>query len=320
MRDDSVWMRGRISSLIPHFPVPIMQMQFVYDFATLDRVPEGPTSAQVAARRLLSGPTLKTGKSSTVGAVLTGRRIILTLGTQARGSGAKPHTHPNEQFNYVLEGTMVNEIEGELVFARPGTLLHTPTSAVHTGLACPDEDLLFLAIKDTRHGIVGPPVDGQYTGPNYLPGFGTRADEPMKSTAQMIGEAGRDPVGENTRYIYEFPDCPEKAGRARRVKVATTGPLPGSGAAGTVITGELLHVAVLQYPRGGPVSGNASPAERFVFVAAGELRGEIDGRPVNVGTRSIVHVPAGVSFGFAAAGEADALVVIAQDNRHEFQG
>lgn len=300
--------------------MPQAGVQYVYDFATLDRVPEGPTSAQVAARRLLSGATLQTGKSSTVGAVLTGSTIILTLGTQARGSGAKPHTHPNEQFNYVLEGTMVNEIEGELVFARPGTLLHTPTTAVHTGLACPDEDLVFLAIKDTRHGIVGPPVDGQYTGPNYLPGFGTRSDEPMKTTAQLIAEAGRDPVGGKTRYIYEFPDRPEKPGRARRVETAEVGPMHGSGAAGTVITGELLHVAVLRYPPGGPVGVKASPAERFVFVARGELRGEIAGRPVTVGTRSIAHVPAGVSFGFAAADENEALVVVAQDNRQALQG
>jgi quercetin dioxygenase-like cupin family protein len=295
-------------------------MQYVYDFATLDRVPEGATSAKVAARRLLSGATLATGKSSTVGAVLSGSTIILTLGTQARGSGAKPHTHPNEQFNYVLEGTMVNEIEGELVFARPGTLLHTPTGAVHTGLACPDEDLVFLAIKDTRHGIVGPPVDGKYTGPNYLPGFGERAGEPAQTTAQMIAAARRDPAGEKTRYIYEFPDRPEKPGRARRVKVAATGALPGSGASGTVLTGELLHVAVLRYPGGAAAAVSTSPAERFVFVAEGSLRGEIDGRPVSVATRSIVHVPAGVPYGLASAGDTDALVVVAQDNRHPFQG
>jgi len=295
-------------------------LQYVYDFATLDRIPENPTSAQVAARRLLSGPTLNTGKSSTVGAVLTGERIILTLGTQARGSGAKPHTHPNEQFNYIVQGTMVNEIEGELVFARPGTLLHTPTLAVHTGLACPDEDLIFLAIKDTRSGIVGPPVDGKYTGPNYLPGFGTRAHEPMKSTAQLIAESGRDPAGEKTRYIYDFGNLADKPGRVSRVNVATAGPMPWSGATGAVITGELLHIAVLRYPRGATVSVNESPAERFAFVASGSLRGEVDGKVVTIGERSIVHVPAGVPHGFAAAGNGDALVVIAQDNRCEFQG
>jgi quercetin dioxygenase-like cupin family protein len=294
------------------------QLQYVYDFATLDRVPENPTSAQVAARRLLSGPTLKTGKSSTIGAVLTGGRIILTLGTQARGSGAKPHTHPNEQFNYIIQGTMVNEIEGELVFAGPGTLLHTPTAAVHTGLACPDEDLIFLAIKDTRHGIVGPPVDGQYTGPNYLPGFGTRSNEPMKSTAQLIAEAGRDPAGEKTRYVYDFAKMADKPGRVSKVRVAPAGPMPWSGATGAVITGELLHIAVLRYPRGAAVNVNSSPAERFACVVSGALRGEVDGQAVTVGERSIVHVPSGIPHGFAASGDGDALVVIAQDNRYAF--
>jgi quercetin dioxygenase-like cupin family protein len=40
---------------------------------------------------------------------------------------------------------------------------------------------------------------------------------------------------------------------------------------------------------------------------------------MTVGTRSIVHVPAGVPHGFAAAGNSDALVVVAQDNRYAFQ-
>src|SRR3954469_16764001 len=124
------------------------QVQHVYDFVRLDRVPVGATSLEVTARRLLSGDTLETGKSSTVGAVLTGRSIICTLGRQAAGTGAKPHSHPNEQFNYILRGTMMSDIEGDRVFASSGSILHTPGMVVHTGLACPDEDLFFFAIKD----------------------------------------------------------------------------------------------------------------------------------------------------------------------------
>ena len=106
--------------------------QYVYDFALLDQVPTGPTSAQVAAKRLLSGPTLATGKSSTVGAVLTGTHLICTLGRQARGTGARAHTHPNEQINYVVQGVMTGEIEGEQVFAPVDTMLHTPSQAVRS--------------------------------------------------------------------------------------------------------------------------------------------------------------------------------------------
>src|SRR5687767_3605266 len=133
-------------------------VQHVYDFRTLDRVPESSTSLKVTARRLLSGPSLETGKSSTVGAVLAGEHIICTLGTQARGTGAKAHTHPNEQFNYILRGTMMSDVDGDRVFAARGSILHTPGGVVHTGLACPDEDLVFFAIKDARAGIVGSPV------------------------------------------------------------------------------------------------------------------------------------------------------------------
>ena len=61
------------------------RVQHVYDFATLDRVPDGPTSLKVTAKRLLSGPTLQTGKSSTVGAVLAGSHIITTLGRSGVG-------------------------------------------------------------------------------------------------------------------------------------------------------------------------------------------------------------------------------------------
>src|SRR3954471_19285424 len=115
---------------------PRRRVQHVYDFSHLYRVPEGPTSLKVTAEQLLSGPDLQSGKSSTVGAVLAGERIICTLGRQAAGTGAKAHTHPNEQFNYILQGTMMSDVEGDRVFASRGMILHTPGGVVHTGLAC----------------------------------------------------------------------------------------------------------------------------------------------------------------------------------------
>lgn len=295
------------------------RMQYVYDFAALDRVPEGPTSATVAAKRLLSGPTLQTGKSSTVGAVLTGAHLIVALAGQNRGSGAKAHTHPNEQINYIVQGVMTGEIEGELVFAPRGTLLHTPARVVHTGLACPDDDLIFLAMKDTRHGIVGPPVDGKYDGPNYLPGFGARAGEPMKSTAELIAESGRDPAGVKTRYIYDFAALAEKPGRRSSATVTTQLNLaPHSSATGSLVTGEMLHVALLRYARGGADKLHSHANEQFTFVVEGALRVEIDGGEFPVGKHCVVHIPPGMPHRIAADG--DALVVTLQDTSHAFAG
>jgi quercetin dioxygenase-like cupin family protein len=295
------------------------RVQYVYDFATLDRVPEGPTSAKITARRLLSGPTLKTGKSSTVGAVLAGAHIILTLGGQARGTGARAHTHPNEQFNYIVHGTMTADIVDELVFAPRGTLLHTPGSVAHTGLACPDEDLIFLAMKDTRHGIVGPPVDGKYEGPNYLPGFGARAGERMKSTAEMIAESGRDPAGEKTRYIYDFGQLEDrKPGRKSSAGVTPQVIAAASDATGALVTGEKLHVALLRYPRGAAPRLQEHRNEQFTFVVEGAVRVEIDGEESVLGKYCIVHIPPGMPHRLGANGKEDALVVTVQDTRYGF--
>lgn len=292
-------------------------MQYVYDFATLDRVPQGPTSAKVAAKRLLSGPTLQTGKSSTIGAVLTGSNLIVAFAGQARGSGAKAHTHPNEQINFIVQGVMTGEIERELVFAPSGTLLHTPARSVHTGLACPDEDLIFFAMKDTRHGIVGPPVDGKYDGPNYLPGFGTRSGERMQSTAELMAASGRDPSGVKTRYVYDFAHLAEKPGRRSSAKVTTQLNLaPHSSASGALVTGETLHVALLRHARGSVDERHSHPNEQFTFVVEGALRIEIDGKESSVGKHCVAHIPPGMPHRIAADG--DALVVTLQDTRHAF--
>jgi len=295
--------------------------QYVYDFSQLDELPEGPTSARVAAKRLLSGPTIKTGKSSTVGAVLTGTHLIVTLGRQARGSGAKAHTHPNEQINYIVQGVMTGEIEGEQVFAPRGTLLHTPAMAVHTGMACPDEDLVFFAMKDTRHGIVGPPVDGKYDGPNFLPGFGTRAGEPAQTTAQLIAACGRDTAGEKTRYIYDMAQLAEKPGRTpSAVMTPYSGGAFSSGVTGTLVTGEMLHVAVLEYRSGAGDRLTAHPNEQFSFVVEGELLAEVNGDTFKVGRHCVVHIPPDLPHRLSAVGEMNTRVVTLQDTRYAFAG
>jgi quercetin dioxygenase-like cupin family protein len=294
------------------------RVQHVYDFATLDRVPDGPTSLKVTAKRLLSGPTLQTGKSSTVGAVLAGSHIITTLGRQARGTGAKAHTHPNEQFNYVLEGTMMGDVEGDRAFASRGMILHTPGMAVHTGLACPDEDLVFLAIKDTRHGIVGPPVDGKYDGPNCFPGYGSRAHEPPQTTAQAIAESMQLPPGPGRRYVYDMHAPHEGIASGAGSAVLTPGSalrLP-NGVTGQLLTGELLHVAVLQLAPGAMLGPHAHDNEQLTFVVEGVVQARMADGTMEVRECCLLHVPAGALHAIAAP--RGATLVIAQDRRCAF--
>lgn len=113
-----------------------------------------------------------TGYSSANGPVVEGDRIQVGLITQKRGTGARPHTHPNEQWIYLLAGKariMVdNQPEG---MASAGTLVYLPANVVHSMVALPQEDVVFFTCKDMSHGIIGKAADGTMPGPAYEPGL-----------------------------------------------------------------------------------------------------------------------------------------------------
>jgi quercetin dioxygenase-like cupin family protein len=288
--------------------------QHVYDFDRLDTVPANPTSLEVTARRLLSGPDITSGKSSTVGAVLRGEHIICTLGRQGRGTGAKAHSHPNEQFNFILHGMMMNDIEGDRVFAGPGSILHTPGMAVHTGLACPDEDLVFLAVKDTRHGIVGPPVDGRYDGPNCFPGFGSRTAEPAETTAQALARWRTMPPGPGVGYVYDMVGAgAAHAGPTSASLAPMAGGSPAPGVQGRVLTGERIHVGVLRLEPGATLPAHLHENEQFTFVVEGSLQADLDGTQVEVPKYNMLHIPSRMRHELRAP--TGALILLAQDAR-----
>jgi len=296
-------------------------MQYVYGFNELATAPDHPTSAEVTPKRLLSGPSIDKGKSSTMAAVLKGEHILVALAGQQAGSGAKAHTHPNEQFNYILQGVMVSDIDAEkLTFGAKGAIVHTPSMSVHTGQACPDEDLIFFAMKDTRHGIVGPPVDGKYDGPNYLPGFGARANEPRKTTAQMMAESGTDPEGAKTRYSYDFNNFSERPGRvtSARMVLPQEMKLP-TGVRGCLLISEKLQVAVFDLAPGAVLATHVHENEQFTLVAEGDVHAYVAGNAHRVAERFVIHVPVKVSHGIIA-GSNGARIVTVQDTRFAFAG
>jgi quercetin dioxygenase-like cupin family protein len=113
------------------------------------------------------------GYSTSHGGVVEGARMLVGYIHKPRGTGSRMHTHKNEQFNYVVRGTLVGSVNGRKVVAPTGTLIYIPANAPHTLVSSPDdEDVIFLAIKDLSQGIIGMAVDGKMTGPLYLPGFG----------------------------------------------------------------------------------------------------------------------------------------------------
>ena len=116
-----------------------------------------------------------TGYSTSHGGVVEGKRMLVGYIHKERGTGSRMHTHKNEQFNYVVRGTLVGSVNGKRVKAPAGTLIYIPANAPHTLVADPrDKDVIFIAIKDLSQGIIGKAVDGKMTGPLYRKGFGPR--------------------------------------------------------------------------------------------------------------------------------------------------
>ena len=141
--------------------------KYQFNMAALKKVPAG------------------TGYSTSHGGVVEGERILVGYIHKPRGTGARMHSHINEQLNYVVRGTLIGSVNGKKVRAPTGSLVYIPANAPHTLVADPkDEDVIFLAIKDLSQGIIGMAVDGTMTGPLYMKGF-----EPKTKT-----KASRKPV------------------------------------------------------------------------------------------------------------------------------
>ena len=126
---------------------------YQYSLAEVEKVPAG------------------TGYSTSHGGVVEGERMLVGYIHKPRGTGSRMHTHPNEQFNLVVKGTLEGSVNGQPIKAPAGTLIYIPANAPHTLVSTPEEDVIFIAIKDLSHGIIGKAVDGTMAGPAYLKGF-----------------------------------------------------------------------------------------------------------------------------------------------------
>jgi quercetin dioxygenase-like cupin family protein len=101
--------------------------------------------------QILGGPDYSTA----AGACVEGDRMIVGLMRMAAGTGAEPHSHPNEQWIYILEGTFQAKIGDKQLEAKPGSVLYVPANIVHSGKATPEADVVFFTCKDASHSLYG---------------------------------------------------------------------------------------------------------------------------------------------------------------------
>lgn len=100
---------------------------------------------------IMGGPAYSTAH----GPCVEGDRMIVGLMRMPAGTGAEPHSHPNEQWIYVLEGTFRGTVGGRPVEAKRGAVLYIPADTIHSGGATSDADLVFFTVKDASYGLHG---------------------------------------------------------------------------------------------------------------------------------------------------------------------
>lgn len=118
----------------------------------------------------LEGIDAGTGYSTSHGPIIEGDRMQVGLIHMSAGTGARPHTHPNEQFIYVLQGTLSARIDGQEADVSEGSVMYIPADVEHAAHATADGDVYFYVVKDLSHGIVGSAIDQSTDEAHYEPG------------------------------------------------------------------------------------------------------------------------------------------------------
>ena len=104
-----------------------------------------------AVQEIMGGPAYSTAH----GPCVEGDRMIVGLMRMKAGTGAEPHSHPNEQWIYVLEGTFRANIDGKEIDVTPGSVVYIPANTVHAGRATAEGDVVFFTVKDASHSLHG---------------------------------------------------------------------------------------------------------------------------------------------------------------------
>ena len=115
--------------------------EYVFDFNRLDQIMGGP------------------GYSPVFGGCVEGERMIVARMRAPAGKMGDPHSHPNEQWIYVLEGEFEFRIEGQTHRVGPGGLIFVPADKIHQGGATAAGDAVFFTCKDASHGLHGVKAD-----------------------------------------------------------------------------------------------------------------------------------------------------------------
>lgn len=101
--------------------------------------------------KIMGGPAYSTAH----GPCVEGDRMMVAVMRMKAGTGAEAHSHPNEQWIYIMEGTFRATIGGKQIEAKPGSVVYIPSNTLHEGKATADGDVVFFTVKDASHSLHG---------------------------------------------------------------------------------------------------------------------------------------------------------------------
>ena len=128
--------------------------------------------------------------STAHGPYIEGERMIFGKITIPAGTKAEPHSHPNEQFSYVLQGRVRMVIGGKTKIAKAGDIIHTPAGAIHSATVLGDEDHIFITCKDAVWGIHGIKANGAAA---------KKKSAAKKSVKKSVKKAAKKPARKTAR-------------------------------------------------------------------------------------------------------------------------
>ena len=101
--------------------------------------------------QIMGGP----GYSPVFGGCVEGERMIVALMRYPAGQPSDAHSHPNEQWIFILEGELELQFDGKWYKGGPGHVFYVPADKIHKARNEGKSDVVFFTCKDAVAGLHG---------------------------------------------------------------------------------------------------------------------------------------------------------------------
>lgn len=101
--------------------------------------------------QIMGGPAY----SPVFGGCIEGDRMIVALMRYPAGKPSDAHSHPNEQWIFILEGELEMEFDGKWRKGKAGDVFYVPAGKIHKARNESRSDCVFFTCKDASHGLHG---------------------------------------------------------------------------------------------------------------------------------------------------------------------